>query len=633
ALSPDGKRLATGADRDVAVWALADGACVGRWRVPGRAVAWLDGEHVLAGGGAVRLAVLPLGGEAVVRASAGAPFADQTQRITVLPDGSVLTGSSVGMAGWRFPADGGPPTPQDLGPAEPHARTSQAEPVPTTRAPRVDGDPPSWPEELGPDWLRAWVATANVTWRSRATHHAALRAAELPVAPPVVAWEAGLGGWRVSATSVGHQACWGDPSRGATRLPSGEEVLLVGADWPSRFYGAADGGVWEQALGTWRALGPLDALRPLLALRQAAGTPLATLSWPVAVGDRAAAALKASSVSLGTTQRWWLGRGVRIDEDDTGTRVVASTVAALVAALAAVEGAPTVAAASPRVTELPRAEAPAGESGLEVVGGKKPELVVREALGGRLVEEVVFRGTTARATRWVRVSGAEPSCLSERARAWLAERGARLDPRETAGPEALAARIVERGYAASAAASRSEAAVGGLSFPDPRAGTDEPWIAVGTFAYLGLWPSGWSLADEEREGGVVPLAYGPGDGVWVLFADGGIGWQEMVAMPAPVRVADGVVPWLERVVRTLASPEPQATLPGRRGAELAAALGCDPVPEATDAVEAWWSAPGIEVSEEVDSGAAMEGEDGVVTRVRAAKTAKKRVTAALRTMG
>ncbi|MCA9492214.1 MAG: hypothetical protein KC621_19915, partial [Myxococcales bacterium] len=629
ALSPDGGRLATGTDRDVAVWDLADGACLGRWSVPGRAVAWLDGERVVAGGRLVRLAVLAPGAEAEIRATAGNAFQQQTQRITVLPDGTVLTGSTIGTDGWCFPAGGGAPVPHDLGPAASADARPESPPVPHVKVPRVDGEPPRWPDELGPAWLRSWVEEAITTWRPRADHHATLLAAGLPAADPVVAWEAGMGGWRVSATSVGQQACWGDPTTGHQQLPDGEVALLVGSDWPSTFFASADGTLWERALGRWSALGPVQALRPLLALRSAAGTPLATVSFDGAVGDAVAAALGAESVDLGTSQRWWLGQGVRMDEDASGTRVVASTTAALVASLDA-GGPARVTAASPRVKELPLAEAPRGDGGLEVERGKKPGLVIREAVGGTVVEEVVIRGTTARATRWIAVSGAEPACLSERARTWLAERKARSDRRLTASADALGARLAELGYAASSAAVRAEELVGGLSFPDPRAESDEPWITLGTLSYLSVWPEGWSLGDAERDAGTVPLAYGPGDGVWVLFADGGVGWQEMVAMPGPVRVADDVVPWLERVIRTLASPEPLKTFEGRRGVALAETLGCVPVPEATDGVEAWWSGEGVEVSEEVDLGAAMEREERVVTRVRAVRSAKKRVTAALR---
>ncbi len=650
--SPDGTRLATGSEREVAVWSLDTGRCLGRWATPGHAVAWRAGT-LLAGGDTVRLAVLGPEAAVTVRDHAGPGFTEQTQRILVEPDGAIVTGSTVGTAGWRFPADGGPPVEATLPPApppnapavlegpggvvrgsrfgevgvEPPDRTVAARPVPP-----AEGAPPPWPTELGPDFVCAFLATAKAGHHSRAALHAALLGEGLPAPAAVLAWEAGLGAWRVDGVTIGSAAREPGPGPSVATLPSGERVLRVATDWPSSFHGDGEGVAWELRLGRWSQVGPLRALLPLLALRHAAGSPFAAVDAGPGHGEVLARALRADPVALGTADRWWLGSGARVEESAGHTRVVVTDTAKLVTAVRAVgEHAATVVATSPKVTEAPFAEAPAGGSELALDAGRKPGLVQRVAVAGRLVEELVLRGTTAKSTRWVRVSGAEPPAVSESARTWLAEQHARRDPRDTADAPALAERLLARGYTVHDAALEAEALVGGLQFPDPQL-PDEPWIAVGAFQYLTLWPQGWALGAEVRAAGAIPLAYGPGDGVWVVFPDGSVGWQEMVAMAAPVVVADGVLPWLERLIRACATPQPLAELPGRQGAALAAALGCAPVPAATDGVGAWWTGDGIDLSEGVDLQAAVDGapEPGIVTSVRAARRAAKRVGAVLR---
>jgi hypothetical protein len=500
------------------------------------------------------------------------------------------------------------------------------------QVPPPEGDPPPWPPELGPDWVREFLSKGAASFSPRAALHASVLREELPVVDAALAWEAGLGAWRLDGVKVGPTAREPGPGSAVATLPSSEQGLRVAQDWPSSFYADRDGVAWESRLGRWSRLGPLRALLPLIALRHAAGSPLAVVHAGPGSGEALARALRAEPVDLGTTDRWWLGSGARVEESAEHTRALVSDTARLVRAVQAVgERAATVVAVTPKVTEAPLADAPAGDSELVLDAGRKPGLAQRVAVGGRWVEELVVRGTTAKATRWVRVSGAEPAALSASARAWLATQHARRDPRDTAGRAALTERLLARGYAVHDAVIEAEALVGGLQFPDPRP-PDDPWIAVGAFQYLGLWPHGWQLGADARAAGAVPLAYGPGDEVWVVFPDGSVGWQEMVAMAAPVVVADGPVPWLERLLRDCAAPVPLAKLPGRHGSLLAASLGCAPVPEATDGVEAWWAAEGIDLSEAVDLQAAMDGEPapGFATMVRASRSASKRARAALR---
>jgi hypothetical protein len=650
AVSPDGARLATGSDREVALWSLATGARLGHWTTPGHAVAW-HGDTLVAGGGDVRLAALEDGGLVRVRGHAGPGFAQQTQRIVVEPDGSVLTGSTVGTDGWRFSARDDAPRPATLPKApppdaamtlaedgstlrgSPHGTVGDAvesPEVPLRNSPAPQGAPPPWPAALGPAWLQAWLAAGKCTPATRPALHAALDREGLPLHEAVLAWEVSVGGWTCGGVTIGSEARRFEHVPRAATLPNGDRGLLVAQDWPSHFYGDSQGIAWEQRLARWSRVGPLRALLPLLALRHAAGAPFATLEAGTGQAEALARALGAEPVELDTRDRWWLGDGVLIDEDATRARAAVSDVQRLVAAARASAGA-TVRAASPKVTERPLIEAPEGTSGLAIDAGRKPSLVQRIAVDGVLVEELVARGATPKLTRWVQVSGAEPSALSPFARAWLAARKATRDPRDTSSPEALRGRITARGYIPHEAALRAEALVGGLRFPDPRH-AEEPWFSVGAWQSLGLWPLGWSLDEASRAAGAVPLASGPGDDVWMVFPDGSIGWQEKVAMPRPVLQARDALPWLERLIRERANPVPIARRPGRHGHAFAAALGCAPVPEATDALGAWWTGDGVSVSETLDAQAALDGDasPGVVTCVRADKSAAKRVRNAIR---
>ena len=232
---------------------------------------------------------------------------------------------------------------------------------------------------------------------------------------------------------------------------------------------------------------------------------------------------------------------------------------------------------------------------LEVrVAGKKKSLHQVVGRAGRVVEKLTWAGS-AKGERYVAVTEATPLPLSARSKSFLVRAKATRDPLHSASHEALRALLVEKGLPVHDAVLDLEETLGGLSVVD---GDDPDHFAhFGAYHLLASWPAGWTLADADREAGLVAVGHLFGDEMIALDREGRVHWQEMVAMPRMWLVADDIVTFVERWLLELSLPRLGLRIQGRHGLALSDALGLAPVAEASDRHERWWQGEGIFVGE------------------------------------
>jgi len=647
---PDGV-IATGSRDDIALWDR-QGREIGRWRVPGCALAWHPDGRLLFGGERVRLGWLRPGEtKTTVVAEARNAFQLQTHQLSIGSDGRVLARARSGTEGEWIALDDGTRQPialdaaasasprlelatgqvvvaskeGDLGFDEPPPLRD----VPTSRAEQLEGDAPPLPGSIRPSWLREWLDQATARTYARRPELVAGLSNDPGGVPHerALAWACSIGAGESHHTQFGLRMF-------QVRKPAAEGRTLVAWAWPRHYEADEEGCVFVDDLRQTRRRGDLDGLLLSLALDSAMAAGGATLHLSSAQAPSLAEALALDP--LDGVAGWWGDAQSRLDAGDGEARL-AGEIDVLAAGIAAAEGGVrlSVRGFEPKLRPLedaPPLPEPSGQPlllphpegrGHVVAIAKGKKTTIHQVMGrdGRVVREVTWTGRSAKGQHWIAVTEATPLTLSPRGRAFLARAKATRDPLHTCRPHTLRTLLEDRGLPIHPAVLDMEAALGGLSLTDPR--DSESFAELGTYHLLASWPLGWTLGDQDRQAGLVPVGHLFGDEMIALDEKGRLLWQEMVAMPRMVVVADDYRTFIERWLLELAAPPNRLRIEGRHGDALAKALGLSLVGEASDTQERWWSTEdlGLVLSEPLPYNQIVNGEpEGPSTTLALPKT-------------